>query len=152
MGRLFDAAAAIIGVRQQATYEGQAAIEFEQLADAQESGAYPFTVADGIIDPAPLWEVLLRDWRSGIQPSILAARFHNSIAQLTLEICQNLAGTIAGKTVALSGGVWQNMFLLEKSRGLLEAAGFNVLTHKRVPTNDGCIALGQAVIAGSQWN
>jgi len=152
MGRLFDAAAAIIGVRQQATYEGQAAIELEQLADAQESGTYPFAVVDDIIDPAPLWEALLSDWRSGIRSSILAARFHNSVAQLTLEICQNLAGTIAGKTVALSGGVWQNMFLLEKSRGLLEAAGFTVLTHSRVPTNDGCIALGQAVIAASQLN
>jgi len=152
MGRLFDAAAALIGVRQHASYEGQAAIELEQLADAQESGIYPFAVNDGIIDPTPLWEALLRDWRGGIHNSVLSARFHNSVAQLTVEICQGLANTTAGKTVALSGGVWQNMFLLEKTRTLLENSGFTVLVHQRVPCNDGCIALGQAVIAASQMN
>ena len=152
MGRLFDAAAALIGVREVATYEGQAAIEMEQLVDPQESNAYPFTIAEGIIDPAPMWQALLRDWRRGVRAPLLSARFHNSIAQLTLEICQGLAHTVAGKTVALSGGVWQNMCLLEKSRNLLENSGFTVLVHQRVPTNDGCIALGQAVIAAGQLN
>ena len=150
MGRLFDAAAALIGVRKTATYEGQAAIEFEQMADPSEIGAYPFSIQDGAIDPAPLWHMLLRDWRAGTAQSVLAARFHNSIAQLTFEVCQQLAQTSATKVVALSGGVWQNMLLLEKTQSLLEAAGFTVLSHRRVPANDGCIALGQALVAGSQ--
>ena len=150
MGRLFDAAAALIGVRQTATYEGQAAIELEQLVDPAETGVYPFSVSDSIIDPAPLWQALLNDWRTGVPQAVLSARFHNSIAQLTVDVCRYLAQTRAAKVVALSGGVWQNMFLLERTRELLEASRFTVLTHQRVPTNDGCIALGQAVIAGSQ--
>ncbi|MHB8855825.1 MAG: carbamoyltransferase HypF [Bellilinea sp.] len=150
MGRLFDAAAALIGVRQTATYEGQAAIELEQLADPSETGAYPFSIQDGIIDPAPLWHMLLLDWRAGTAQSVLAARFHNSIAQLTFEVCQQLSQTSVTKVVALSGGVWQNMLLLEKTQSLLEAVGFTVLIHRRVPANDGCIALGQAVVASSQ--
>ncbi|HBA90845.1 MAG TPA: carbamoyltransferase HypF [Anaerolineaceae bacterium] len=150
MGRLFDAAAALIGVRQTATYEGQAAIELEQLADPSEIGAYPFSIQDGIIDPAPLWHMLLRDWRAGTAQSVLAARFHNSVARLTVEVCQQLSQTSGTKVVALSGGVWQNMLLLEKTHNLLEADGFTVLSHRRVPANDGCIALGQAVVAGSQ--
>ena len=150
MGRLFDAAAALIGVRQTATYEGQAAIEFEQMADPSEIGAYPFSIQDGVIDPAPLWHMLLRDWRAGTAQPVLAARFHNSVARLTVEVCQQLSQNSASKIVALSGGVWQNMLLLEKTQSLLEATGFTVLSHQRVPANDGCIALGQALVAGSQ--
>jgi len=150
MGRLFDAAAALIGVRQIATYEGQAAIELEQLADKSETGSYPFDLQNEIIDPAPLWQALLSDWRAGIALPVLAARFHNSVVKLTVEVCRQLAQTSASKVVALSGGVWQNMLLLAKTQTMLETDGFTVLIHQRVPTNDGCIALGQAVVAGSQ--
>jgi len=149
MGRLFDAAAALIGVRKLATYEGQAAIELEQLADPDEAGTYPFDIQSGIIDPAPLWHSLHKDLQAGVSPPVISARFHNSIAQLTLEVCQSLRDS-SSNAVALSGGVWQNMLLLEKSQQLLEKAGFSVLIHRRVPTNDGGIALGQALIAASQ--
>jgi len=149
MGRLFDAAAALIGVRKLATYEGQAAIELEQLADPDEAGTYPFDIQAGMIDPAPVWHSLLKDLQTGVSPPVISARFHNSIAQLALEVCQSLRDS-SSNAVALSGGVWQNMLLLEKSQQMLEKAGFRVLIHLRVPTNDGGIALGQALIAASQ--
>lgn len=150
MGRLFDAAAAVIGVRQNATYEGQAAIELEMLADPDETGLYSFAFENGIIDPAPMWQALLRDWHAGESQNKMSARFHNGVAQTTLEVCAAIRQNCGSNVVALSGGVWQNMYLLEKSRELLENAGFNVLTHRQVPANDGCIALGQAVVAGRQ--
>lgn len=151
MGRLFDAAAAMMGVRQRATYEGQAAIEMEQLADPDEKGVYPLLNQDGIIDPAPLWAAMLQDLQNGYARAVMAGRFHNSIAQIVLDVCLSLSNS-AAKVVALSGGVWQNMLLLEKSRRLLEIAGFTVLIHRRVPANDGGIALGQALIAAAQMN
>ncbi len=147
MGRLFDAVSALIGVRQTATYEGQAAIELEALADPQESGFYTFTVSDGIIDPAPLWEALLADWRAGTGVPVLAARFHNSVARLALDLCQTIRQEIGITTAALSGGVWQNRLLLERSAALLEQDNFRVLIHHQVPANDGCIALGQVLVA-----
>lgn len=150
MGRLFDAAAAMLGVRQAATYEGQAAIELEMLADPAEDSAYSLPFEDGIIDPAPMWQELLRDWRSGTSIHQISARFHNGIARMTVEVCTALKQNCGSNVVALSGGVWQNMFLLEKSQVLLENAGFTVLIHRQVPANDGCIALGQAVVAGRQ--
>jgi len=148
MGRLFDAAAAMIGVRQNATYEGQAAIELEMLADPEETSAYSFEIDNGIIDPAPLWRAMINDWRSGISPNLIAARFHNSIARLTIEVCNGLKHSDGIKVVALSGGVWQNKFLLEKTRLGLEDSGFRVLIHRQTPANDGCIALGQAAVVG----
>jgi hydrogenase maturation protein HypF len=150
MGRLFDAASALIGVRQKATYEGQAAIELEALCDPQETGFYPFAVRDDIIDPAPLWQALLADWRAGIAVTTLAARFHNSITRLAVELCLSIRKENSCSTVALSGGVWQNRFLLERSVPLLGKEGFRVLTHHRVPPNDGCIALGQTLVAAHQ--
>ncbi len=154
MGRLFDAAAALIGLRQVATYEGQAAIELEATCDPQESGLYPFDLragADGsrVFDPLPLWEGLLRDWRGGVSTAILAARFHNSAAQLCLDLCRAARAEHGCRTVTLSGGVWQNTRLLTSALRLLQADGFSVLWHLQVPTNDGGISLGQALIAGT---
>jgi hydrogenase maturation protein HypF len=150
MGRLFDAVSSILGVCQKATYEGQAAIELEAIADPQENGWYEFGLNGDQIDPSPMLARLLSDWRSGLPVSILAARFHNSAAQLCVDVCQNLQTKNGLRTVALSGGVWQNRFLLERTVRLLESARFQVLVHKRVPTNDGGLALGQAMIAATQ--
>ena len=149
MGRLFDAAAALAGIRQDATYEGQAAIEFESMADPDEVDYYPFIIEETTFSAKPLWEGMLRDWRSGLSLPRLAARFHNSIAQLNLGLCQRVRQSYGANTVALSGGVWQNRVLLKSTSRLLTQAGFHVLRHHHVPTNDGGIALGQAVIAAA---
>ncbi len=147
MGRFFDAASALVGVRQEATYEGQAAIELEALADPSETGFYEFEIRPGEFDPTPLWQQLLADWRRGLPVSTLAARFHNSLVELNVELCQRLRQETSVQAVALSGGVWQNRYLLEHTFQRLQSAGFQVLVHHRVPTNDGSIALGQAMIA-----
>lgn len=149
MGRLFDAAAALIGVRQRATYEGQAAIELENAADPNEQGYYRFEIRGDLIDPAPLWQALIGDLLQGTGIPILAARFHNSVAHLVLELCAAVREESGLKTAALSGGVWQNCYLLKKSTQMLEHEGFNVLLHRQVPPNDGCIALGQAAVAAA---
>lgn len=153
MGRFFDAASALIGIRQQATYEGQAAIEFEaiaQTADPNESAVYPFEVSNGIIDPAPLWQALLADWRRGSRPAEIAARFHNSITRLAVEVCLAIRAETGVQTAALSGGVWQNRYLLEHTVPALQKEGFHVLVHHQLPPNDGCIAYGQIMVAAHQ--
>ncbi len=147
MGRLFDAVAALIGVRNHVTYEGQAAIELENLVDPTEQAAYTFAITGETVDPWTVIRMILADWRRQIPTEIIAARFHNGLAELALDICLLLKSREGFQRVALSGGVWQNMTLLSATRQRLEAAGFEVLTHHQVPANDGGIALGQAVVA-----
>lgn len=149
MGRLFDAVSALIGIRSEATYEGQAAIELEALADPDETRAYEMELGGGLIDPAPLLQGILHDWRQQVPAASIAARFHNGVSQALLAACQQGRQVFGSRTVALSGGVWQNMLLLSKTTRLLQADGFTVLVHRRTPTNDGCISLGQAVAAAS---
>ncbi len=149
MGRLFDAASALIGVRQSVSYEGQAAIELEALAAPDEAGFYEFEVQDNQINPALVWQQMISDWRSGVSQSVLSARFHNSIALLALQICRQIRQDTGCNHVALSGGVWQNRYLFEHVTKNLELEQFAVLTHHRVPSNDGGIALGQALIAAN---
>jgi len=147
MGRLFDAVSALISVRQTATYEGQAAIELENIADPGEKGVYDFEFQGSEIDPAPMWKQILADLHNQQSRSAISARFHNSIARLILEVCRSISASTGIMTVCLSGGVWQNMTLFEKTIPLLESDGYTILTHHQVPTNDGGIALGQALIA-----
>ncbi len=147
MGRLFDAVAALLGVRDRVNYEGQAAIELENLADESEHNFYPFAIRENEIELRSLWEALLSDWRKGLPPSTISGRFHNGIAQLVLDVAQRIRNVSGVNVVALSGGVWQNALLLKKTIPLLEKSSFEVLTHHRVPANDGGIALGQVIIA-----
>ena len=152
-GRLFDAAAALLGVRDTINYEGQAAIELEQLADPAESGAYPAAVVAG--DPfqiraADLLTALMSDLTAGVRAPVIAARFHHGVAAAIEAGCVLLRERHDLDTVALSGGVFQNMLLLHATVSRLEARGFRVLTHSRVPCNDGGISLGQAVIAAAR--
>jgi hydrogenase maturation protein HypF len=147
-GRLFDAVAALLGVRDTINYEGQAAIELEQLADPAERGAYhagiekPFRVRG-----ADLVRAAAEDLMTGVSPAVIAARFHSGVAAATEAACLGLRERYALNTVALSGGVFQNMLLLNQVVTRLESRGFTVLTHSRVPCNDGGISLGQAVVA-----
>ena len=156
MGRLFDAVASLAGVRHQVNYEAQAAIEFENLIAQDEEGAYPFELVAAhdapsatLIDPAPCLRAVVADLRAGLSTGVIAARFHNGLALLVRQVCQRLRAETGLTTVALSGGVWQNVALLERAVPLLEAAGFTVLTHRLVPPNDGGLSLGQAVIAAA---
>jgi hydrogenase maturation protein HypF len=147
---LFDAVAAIIGVRDQANYEGQAAIELEQMADVDERGAYRAGVSGSApvrISGADLVAAVLEDMRARVPRETVAARFHNGIAQAICEVCAALRDREGLGIVALSGGVFQNALLLERVSSGLKKLGFAVLTHSRVPANDGGISLGQAAIA-----
>lgn len=147
MGRLFDAVAALLGLRQTITYEGQAAIELEAQADPAEQVSYPLDISpDHVINVAPLITSLLNDLQQGVEIPALSARFHNTLAALVLELAQRARQAHSLNRVALSGGVWQNMSLLTKSIHLLSGAGFQILTHHHVPPNDGGVSLGQAVI------
>ena len=150
MGRLFDAVASLIGVCQEINYEAQAAIELENMRDSQAAGDYPFTLTDETIDFAPLLQAIVDDLRAGVQPAVISAKFHHSVVKMLLVGCEFIRRESGSSVVALSGGVWQNMALLNEAVPALEAAGFTVLVHRHVPPNDGCIALGQAFIANQQ--
>jgi hydrogenase maturation protein HypF len=153
MGRLFDAVSAIIGVRGVIDYEAQAAIDLEMLAyDAPgETGFYPFFLEErdgvSIIKIHDLLSAIIKDWRNRTSKAIIAARFHNTIAGMVADVCQAISTKTGIKKAALSGGVFQNRLLLNKTITLLESAGFSVYTHHQVPCNDGGISLGQVAIA-----
>jgi hydrogenase maturation protein HypF len=152
-GRLFDAVAAIIGVRDHVHYEGQAAIELEQRANPGERAAYRVGW-DGEerirVWTADLVRAVVEDVRAGVDPGVVAARFHNGLARAVVEVCTALRDRTGLATVALSGGVFQNALLLDRVAGGLEQRGFRVLTHARVPCNDGGISFGQAVVASAR--
>ena len=154
MGRLFDAASALLGVCTRGTYEGQPAIEFEAVADADAAGDYPAQAVeqDGqfVVDGAAILAALCEDGDQGKSVPLIAGRFHNTIAAILIEYAR-MARDHAGLTdVCLSGGCFQNAILLEKSVAGLEDSGFTVHRHRIVPPNDGCVALGQLVVAASQ--
>jgi hydrogenase maturation protein HypF len=150
-GRLFDAVAALIGVRDTITYEGQAAIELEQLADPGERGRYPSAVGrvDGrlVAAGADLVRSAAADLTAGAGPGVISARFHNGVADLVVRCCRTLREETGLTTVALSGGVFQNVLLLGRTLDGLSEAGFRVLTHTGVPAGDGGISLGQVAVA-----
>jgi hydrogenase maturation protein HypF len=153
VGRLFDAVAAILGVRDTMRYEGQAAVELEQWADPDERGAYAaaFKVtAPHVLQGADLVRAAVDDLGAGVAPEIVAARFHNGVARAVVAVASLIRANSSLDTVALSGGVFQNTLLIERTADGLEQAGFRVLTHHRVPANDGGISFGQAVVAAAQ--
>lgn len=151
-GRLFDAVAALAGVRDVVLYEGQAAIELEQRVAPDERGAYPMGLAEGPpfqLCGADLVRAAAEDLRAGADASVVAARFHRGLADGIVTACRRLREVSGLGTVALSGGVFQNMTLLRLVVSGLEAQGFRVLVHSRVPANDGGLCLGQAVVAAA---
>jgi hydrogenase maturation protein HypF len=149
MGRLFDAVAAIVGVRQVVAYEAQAAIEFEGLSRGVACGgdAYTFGVEHGVIDPAPVLEAVIADQRAGVPTGAIGARFHRAVADVIVQIACDEPDM--SPTVALSGGVFQNVLLLQLALEGLHNNGFHVITHRSVPPNDGGIALGQLLVGNS---
>jgi hydrogenase maturation protein HypF len=152
-GRLFDAVAALLSVRDTINYEGQAAVELEQLADPGETGSYRAAItAEGpfCIEGAGLVRAVTGELRAGTPAPLIAARFHNGIAALIEDGCVLARERHGLDIVALSGGVFQNVLVTERAAARLEARGFRVLTHSRVPCNDGGISLGQAVVAGAR--
>ncbi|MCL7451417.1 MAG: carbamoyltransferase HypF [Anaerolineae bacterium] len=158
-GRLFDAVAALAGVRHSVTYEAQAAIELEMLATgwganrrpADGPPAYPFDLepVEGrtVIRLLRLLEAVEQDRARGASPAEIGWRFHRTMAELLVAVCQQLAGETGLRTVALSGGCFQNRLLLALSVPRLEEAGFEVLLHQQVPCNDGGVSLGQVALA-----
>ncbi len=154
-GRLFDAVAALIGVRGRVTYEGQAAIELEMrstaAADRQMMEGYPFGIdrqdGEAVIRLRELFEGIIADLRKGAAIAEIGLRFHHTVACMIVEMCQCILRDTGLRTVALSGGCFQNRLLLSKTVVGLREAGFEVLVHRQVPCNDGGISLGQAVIA-----
>jgi hydrogenase maturation protein HypF len=149
-GRLFDAVAAILGLRREVTFEGQAAIELEAIAEPGEEGLYPFEVESGAlwqVDFRPAIERIAHEAATGVARGLVAARFHNTVSAAVVETCRKIRGEAGLGRVCLSGGTFQNVRLTESAAAGLQAAGFEVFLHSRVPPNDGGIALGQAAIA-----
>jgi hydrogenase maturation protein HypF len=152
MGRLFDAVAALIGVRHRIAYEAQAAIELEILATegrgaTGSDAGLAFTLGvDGILDYRPVISGLVAGRQYGVDPAALAYRFHVAVADGVVAVAKQLR-LAAGTPVGLTGGVFQNALLLGECSQRLHASGLEVLTHHAVPPNDGGLALGQAVIA-----
>jgi hydrogenase maturation protein HypF len=163
-GRLFDAVAALLGVRDAINYEGQAAIELEQLTDASERSSYPATVRSQAVPAggsragggglrvagADLVCAAAEDLAAGVPVPIIAARFHNGVATAIVTVCARLRDQTGLTVVALSGGVFQNLLLTSQVVTRLTDEGFRVLVHSRVPCNDGGISLGQAAVAGAR--
>ena len=151
MGRLFDSVAALLGVRQAISYEAQAAIELEALADPDVMGYYPWQLDGDAIDLQPVLISLLADLKRGTELSAIAGKFHNTIAHMSLEIARALQKAKNIDKFVLSGGVWQNQLLLEKTIKLMNKHGLQPLIHRQTPPNDGCVAFGQALIAAYQY-
>jgi hydrogenase maturation protein HypF len=152
LGRLFDGVAAIIGLKYQVSFEGQAAMELEMAADESIKEAYEYAWLEGTvfqIDTKPIIQGVVKDTINHIDPSVICGKFHNTLIQMFTELSK-IIGKITGlNRIVLSGGVFQNQIL---SKGLfrsLEKKGFEVLTHSIVPCNDGGISLGQAIAAAA---
>ena len=151
MGRLFDAVSSLLSIRDEVHYEGQAAIELEMIADKAVKEDYAFTIHQEetpmVINPADMIKGIVRDLIDGTSAARIAGKFHRTAARLIVETCEMIQSKERLNRVVLSGGVFQNIFLLSLVVEGLQRSGFEVYTHHLVPTNDGGISLGQAVIA-----
>jgi hydrogenase maturation protein HypF len=148
-GRLCDAVAAICGAGGRISYEGQAAIELEALADPRERGGYEMPFAAGQLDARPTIAAVAAEIAAGAPRAAVSARFHNTLARATAEACAQIAADEGLSLVVLAGGVFQNRLLLEGTAARLHAAGLRVLVPERLPPNDGAISYGQAAIAAA---
>jgi hydrogenase maturation protein HypF len=146
-GRLFDAVASILGLRQAVTFEGQAAMELEYAIQEDVDETYPFRITDDspfIVDWAPMISEILIDLQGELSSGLISAKFHNTLVDVILAIAQK----VGEPKILLTGGCFQNRYLIEHSVQRLSEAGFTPYWHQRIPPNDGGIALGQVVAAG----
>lgn len=154
LGRLFDGVASIIGLRREVRFEGQAAMELEALASHAESPCLPYTIQEDkeqlILDFAPTIKAIVEGKLAGQSPEALASAFHITLVEAFTKLADTVRQESGLTRVVLSGGCFQNRFLLEGCVSSLTKAEFEVFTHQLIPTNDGGISLGQAVIAGSR--
>lgn len=150
-GRLFDAVAALLGLRQRVSFEGQAAMQLEMVADPDQAQVYPYLLShiEGsmIFNPLPMIDEIIKDRSSGRPVAEIAGRFHHSLAVMIEEACSYMRVTTGISQVVLSGGVFQNCLLTSMTLARLKHSDFKVLTHSLVPPNDGGLALGQAAVA-----
>jgi hydrogenase maturation protein HypF len=153
-GRLCDAVAALCGVRAEVTYEGQAAIELEALCDPAATGALPLPAIerDGalVLDARATVRAVVEQLAGGVAAPVVATRFHTGLARGTAEACARLAAARGDAPVVLSGGVFQNVRLLEVTARELTDRGVRVLVPERLPPNDGGVAYGQAAVAAAR--
>ena len=153
-GRLFDAVAAICGVRLEVSYEGQAAIELEALADRAVADPYPLELEQGasavVLDPRAAIRAVLEDVAAGVPAGATSVRFHAGLARATVEALTGVAARRDLEVAVLSGGVFQNRLLLELTAAGLEQAGLRVLVPERLPPNDGQIAFGQVAVGAAR--
>ncbi|MBI4222052.1 MAG: carbamoyltransferase HypF [Planctomycetes bacterium] len=159
MGRLFDGVASLLDLQHSVNYEGQAAVKLESIADECETGHYPFGInanAGGrcnvpfIIQWQPVIKKIIEDMHHKTASPTISARFHNSIVKMVVQVCTMLRNSKGINDVVLSGGVFQNNFLLSRLVKKLKLHGFTLYSHKKVPCNDGGLSLGQAVIVGER--
>jgi hydrogenase maturation protein HypF len=148
-GRLFDAVAALCGIRAEVNYEGQAAVELEAVADTAERDAYPLPGTD-LLDARETILAILADLGAGVPVPTVSARFHNGMAQGAARACAEIGRTEGIDLAVLSGGVFQNRLLLERTAEALEGAGLRVIIPRLLPPNDGGIAFGQAAVAAAR--
>ena len=154
LGRLFDGVAAIIGLRKKVSFEGQAAMELEGQSNRKTTEPFPFVISKDkenclILDISSTICAIVTDLFAGKSQKEISSSFHWTLVAAFVAMCKKIHEKTGINKICLSGGCFQNKILLEDSITQLEKAGFLVYRHKQVPTNDGGIALGQAVIAGS---
>lgn len=151
-GRLFDAVAAITGLRTRVTYEAQAAIELEAVSytESHDGVLYPFTIDNEQVRLGPLLAAVVSDTQQRVPVGVIGRRFHHTLAAIVHTVCERLREHEGLTTVALSGGCWQNRLLLSATTNRLRKTGFSVYIHHQVPANDGGISLGQAVVAAAR--
>jgi len=147
LGRLFDGVAALIGLHQQISYEAQNAITLETIADPDEQSGYDFPLENGQILVSPVIRAIVHDLQQKVAPPVISARFHNGLTNCAVKVCEHIRSGTGLRQVALSGGVWQNKTLIKQTITALSASGFEVFWPHKLPTNDGGVSLGQALVA-----
>jgi len=147
-GRLFDAVASLLNLCTQQSFDAEAPMRLEAILDKSESGFYPYIYDNGIISFSETFNLLIKDLNI-IETSKISSKFHNTVIQIILDVVKRIEKETKIKKVVLSGGVFQNKYLLEKSIQILNKYNFEVYTNRLVPPNDGGIALGQLVVASN---